>query len=101
MKIKKNDQVKMLNGKDRGKIGKVLEVFPRAGKASVEGLNIIKKHTRPKKEGQKGQRIEIPRAVDASNLILICPKCQKTARVGYKITDKNKLRVCKKCKTEI
>jgi large subunit ribosomal protein L24 len=101
MKIKKNDQVKMLSGKDRGKIGKVLEVLPGAGKVSIEGLNIVKKHSRPRKEGQKGQRIEIPRAVNISSVMLICPKCQKATRVGYKLVKDGKIRVCKKCKAEV
>jgi len=101
MKIRKGDNVKILSGKDRGKIGKVMRVFSKEEKAIVEGLNLVKKHTRPKRQGEKGQRITVPAPVDMSNLMLICPKCSKPARVGFKVSGKNKHRVCKKCKSEI
>jgi len=102
MNIKKNDHVKILSGKDRGKTGKVLQVLPRTNKVSVEGLNLLIKHLRPQREGEPGQRIEFPAFIDASNLILICPKCGKTTRVGHKIVKlegkaPKKFRVCKKC----
>ncbi|HLM84091.1 MAG TPA: 50S ribosomal protein L24 [Candidatus Bathyarchaeia archaeon] len=101
MKIKKGDNVKMLSGKDRGKTGKVSYVLPRAGKAIVDGLNLVKKHIRPKKQGEKGQRVSVPASVDFSNLMLVCPKCSKPSRVGYKVTEKSKFRICKKCGSEI
>jgi large subunit ribosomal protein L24 len=101
MKIRKDDQVKILSGKDRGKTGKVLRVIPKTGKALVEGLNLVKKHSRPRRQGEKGQRVTVPAAVSASNLMLVCPKCSKAARLGFKISGKNKYRVCKKCKSEI
>jgi len=101
MKIKKGDQVKSILGKDRGKIGKVLRVFPETDKILVEGLNMIKKHIRPRKEGEKGQRLELPAKVNASNVMLVCPKCGKTVRVGYKRTNDKALRICKKCNSEI
>ncbi len=103
MKIKKGDKVKILSGKDKGKTGKVLQVFPEKNRASVEGLNLLIKHMRPQKDGEKGQRIEFPAPINISNLSLICPKCGKTTRVSYKITEakdgkrKQKFRVCKKC----
>lgn len=99
--IKKNDQVKSIAGKDRGKSGKVLRVFPEEGKIIVEGLNLIKKHSRPKKEGEKGQRIEVPSKLNVSNVMLVCSKCGKATRVGHKVVNKNKFRVCKKCQAEI
>lgn len=101
MKVKKGDLVKMLAGKDRGKTGKILKVVSEDKKAVVEGLNIIKKHNRPRREGEKGQRVEIPRAIDVSNVMVICPKCGKTSRIGYKKTGGEKFRFCKKCKSEI
>lgn len=101
MKIKKGDTIKMLTGKDSGKTGKVLQVFPEEEKIIVEGLNMIKKHVKPRRQGDKGQRVEVPRKVEISNAILICPKCGKVARVGYKISGEKKYRVCKKCKIEI
>ncbi len=102
MKIKKGDKVKILTGKDRSKVGKVLQVFPSDGRASIESLNILIKHLRPQKRGEKGQRIEFPGLVDISNLILVCPKCGKDTRVSYKIIKdesgkSKKFRVCKKC----
>ncbi|HRY82656.1 MAG TPA: 50S ribosomal protein L24 [Candidatus Moranbacteria bacterium] len=101
MKIKKNDIVKMKAGKDSGKTGKVLQSFPQEGKITVEGLNIMKKHAKPRKQGEKGQRIEIPRKVEVSNAMLVCPKCAKTSRIGYKIINGEKQRICKKCQGEI
>lgn len=101
MRIKKNDLIKMLAGKDNGKTGKVLRVFPEEKKVIVDGLNMLKKHNRPKREGEKGQRIEMPRKVDISNAMLVCPKCSKPTKVAYKIEGEKKVRVCKKCKAEI
>ena len=105
MKIKKGDKVKVLAGKDKGKTGKVLQVFPKDARASVEGLNILIKHLRPQKRGEKGQRIEFPGLINISNLMLVCPKCGKDSRVSYKIVEgdgKNKkFRLCKKCNETI
>jgi len=101
MKIKKNDQVKILAGKDSGKTGKVSRVFPAEGRIIVEGLNLIKKHMRPKKEGEKGQRMEIAGKMNASNAILVCPKCGKETRIGSKMIGDKKVRVCKKCGAEV
>lgn len=101
MKIKKNDTIKMLAGKDSGKTGKVLRSFPVEEKIIVEGLNIVKKNRKPRKEGEKGQIVETPRKITVSNAMLICPKCGKATRIGYKITDADKVRICKKCKAEI
>ena len=100
MKIKKDDQIEIIAGKDRGKSGKVLRVIVKKGKIIAEGLNIIKKHTRPKKEGEKGQRVEIPAPVNISNIMLVCPKCSKKTRVGFNISGDKKNRFCKKCKGE-
>lgn len=101
MKIKKNDLVKMLAGKDSGKTGKVLRVYPTEQKVIVDGLNMLKKHNKPRKEGEKGQRVEIPRRIDISNAMLVCPKCGKPTRIGYKTEGDKKIRVCKKCQAEI
>ena len=101
MKIKKSDMVIIISGKDRGKKGKVLNVFPKERKLLVEGANIRKRHVRPKKSGEKGQIVESPIPFFASNVKLICPKCGKPTRVGYKIVNKKKHRACKKCGQEI
>lgn len=103
MYIKKGDKVKIIAGKDKGKSGKVLQVFPAKNRASIEGRNLLIKHMRPRKQGESGQRIEFPAPLNVSNLMLECPKCGKPARIGYKIVktegkkDK-KFRECKKCK---
>jgi large subunit ribosomal protein L24 len=101
MKIKTNDNVKIIAGKDKGKEGKVVQVFAKEGKIVVEGANIMKKHLRPKKQGEKGQVIELAAPFNASNAMLICEKCGKPTRVGYKIGEKSKNRICKKCKEVI
>ncbi|MFH0840479.1 MAG: 50S ribosomal protein L24 [bacterium] len=106
MNIKVNDKVKIIAGKDKGKTGKVLQVFTDEKRASVEGLNLLIKHLRPQRRGEKGQRIEFPAPLNISNLMLICPKCGKATRVGHEIVEvgegdkrkKRKNRVCKKCK---
>jgi large subunit ribosomal protein L24 len=100
MKIKKNDTVLIISGKDRGKRGRVLDVFPKEEKVIVEGINIRKKHIKPKRSGEKGQIVELPAALPISNVKLICPKCGKATRVGYKIVEKKKYRICKKCGQE-
>ncbi|MEK7071770.1 MAG: 50S ribosomal protein L24 [Patescibacteria group bacterium] len=101
MKIKKNDQVLIISGKDKGKKGKVLNVFPKANQVLIEGINLRKRHQKPKKGGEKGQVIEFSAPVNVSNVKLICQKCGKAARVGYKITGDKKNRICKKCNQEI
>jgi large subunit ribosomal protein L24 len=101
MKIKKGDQVQIIAGKDRGKRGKVLRTVESTQKALIEGLNLIKKHRRPKKGGEKGQRIELPSLISVSNLMFICTQCGKLTRLGYKLNETSKTRVCKKCKAEI
>jgi len=101
MKIKKDDTVLIISGKDKGKKAKVLKVLPKANKIMAEGVNIARKHRKPKSEREKGQIVEIPKPIHVSNVKLICPKCARPTRVGYKIVDKNKFRICKKCQQEI
>jgi len=99
MRIKKGDKVKIIAGKDKGKEGKILKVFPEKRKVIVEGLNLLIKHVKPRRAGEKGQRIQFPAPLDISNVMLVCPKCNKPTRVGYKILEnKKKVRICKKCK---
>jgi large subunit ribosomal protein L24 len=101
MRIKKGDLVKKIAGKDRGKQGKVLRVIPAAGKIVVEKINMMKKHVRPKRDGEKGQRVEIAAAFDASNAMVVCPECGKSTRVAYRVSKEKKVRICKKCNKEI
>jgi len=101
MEIKLNDIVLIIAGKDKGKSGKVNEVFPKSNRIIVEGLNIMKKHVKPKKEGEKGQRVEIPRSINVSNAKLVCPKCKQATRVGHRVLENSKTRICKKCLQEI
>jgi len=100
MRIKKGDKVLIIAGKDKGAQGNVIQSAPRVGKILVEGVNLIKKHIpaeKAKKGGKVGQRIELPAFINVSNAKLICPQCKKATRVGYEITDKGKVRICKKC----
>jgi large subunit ribosomal protein L24 len=97
MKIKTNDKVKILSGKDKGKTGKVIQVFPAEGKLVVEGMNVIKKHLRSRSKSEKGQVLELSAPMYAGKAQLVCPKCEKAVRVGYKLENGNKFRVCRKC----
>ena len=101
MRIKKNDIVLVISGKDRGRKGKVIEVFPKQGRIVIEGINLRKKHVKPKKSGEKGQIVETPALLNASDVKLICPKCGKAVRTGYKMEGKKKYRACKKCGQEV
>jgi len=96
MHVVKNDTVKVLAGKYRNKTGKVLKVFTKTNRVIVEGVNIIKRHTKPSQKNQQGGIIEKEGPVHASNLIVICPKCTRATRIGNKmIEDGSKVRVCK------
>ncbi|WP_028308932.1 50S ribosomal protein L24 [Desulfitibacter alkalitolerans] len=95
--VKKGDKVMVISGKDSGKIGKVLEVMPKANRVVVEGVGIVKRHTRPTKKVSKGGIIEQESAIHASNVMYYCSKCKKPVRTGALIEGDKKIRVCKKC----
>jgi len=98
LKVKKNDKIKMLQGKDRGKTGKVLRMEPSKGRLYIEGINIIKRHTRKKSQNQPGGIISKEGPVNISNVVVVCPNCNKTTRIGCQLKDSgDKVRVCKKC----
>jgi large subunit ribosomal protein L24 len=101
MKIKTGDTVLIISGKDRGKTGKVIEVFPKDQRIMAEGINVVKKHVKPKRSGEKGQKVEVPRPFNVSNVKLICPKCKTATRIGARIIEKKKYRTCKKCGQQI
>lgn len=100
-KIKINDKVSITAGKDKGKSGKIIQILPELNKVVVEGVNVMYKHVKAQKRGEKGQRIQFNGPVPLSNVILICPKCGKLARTGVKVATsgdkKVKSRFCKKC----
>lgn len=99
MKLKKNDKVIILTGKDRNKIGQIDHIFVTEKKATIKGLNIYKKSIKPSKKSPKGGIIEINAKINISNLGIICPSCNKVSRVSYKITNNKKIRVCGKCQS--
>ena len=101
MRIKKGDNVLIIAGKDKGKKAKVLKSFPSKGLILVEGVNIKKTHKRPKRQGEKGQIIEVSFPLDISKAQILCSKCDKPTKIGYKIEGENKVRICKKCQVEI
>ena len=101
MKIKKNDNVAIIAGKDKGKTGVVERVFKAENKVSVAGVAVYKKSVKPSKKAPKGGIIEINAKIPASNVAIICPSCSKITRVGYSLNDDKKLRVCKKCEASL
>lgn len=102
MKLRKNDNVKVMAGKEKGKTGKIAAVLPTKGKVVIEGLNMYKKHVRPKRQGEKGQIVAIARPIEASNVMIVCGSCGKTTRIGIEIGKEGaKKRYCKKCKASL
>ena len=97
MNIKKNDTVLVIAGKDKGKTGKVVAAMPKANKIAVEGINIQKKHKKPRSANSVGGIMDQIGAIDVSNVLVVCDKCKKATRVGHKIEGDNKFRICKKC----
>lgn len=100
LKFKVGDTVKVTSGKDKGREGKIEKIFPKKGRVLIPGINIYKKHVKDS-QGQKAGIYDIPRPLSFSHFSLVCPKCKKVSRVGFKITDGKKLRVCKKCRKQI
>ena len=97
MRIKKGDTVKVLSGKDKGKTGEVLEILPKTNKIVVKGINIIKKHTKPRKQGEEGGILSMEGAIHVAKVNVVCPKCGKATKIGYSEEKGEKDRVCKKC----
>lgn len=98
MHIKKDDTVKVIAGVDKNKTGKVLEVLPSEGKVIVEGVGMVTKHSKPRKQGEVGGLIKQEAAIDASKVMHICPKCNKPTRIGRKVLENGKkVRICKHC----
>ena len=102
MKIKKGDNVQVLSGNDRGKTGEVIQVIPKENKIVVKGVNIRKRHAKPKKQKQEGGILPIESSIPVNKVNIVCPKCNKPRRIGYE-TDKDgvKVRICKKCGSKL
>jgi large subunit ribosomal protein L24 len=100
MKLKKGDTVKVVAGKDSGKTGKIEKVMPKLAKVVVEGMNQYKRHVKSRMPGQKSEIITLTKPLPVANVQLICPKCKKPTRVGYKLLKDDKTRICKKCNQE-
>ena len=101
MSIKTGDTVLVITGKDKGKQGKVLEVFPETGRVTIDGVNVVKKHQKPRNQQDKGGIISKVAPIDASNCMVVCPSCGKPSRVGHNEVNGKKVRVCKKCGTSL
>lgn len=101
MKLKKNDNIIVIAGKDRGKTGLIERVFVTENRIVAKGIAIAKKHVKPSKKAPQGGIIEINQKIAASNVMVVCPSCSKPTKIGYKISEKGKLRVCKKCKQSL
>ena len=102
MSIKKGDVVVVLSGKDKGKQGKVLAAMPADRKVIVEGINVVSRHTRPRKQGEEGGILKKEAAIYACKVQKVCPKCNKATRPAHKmLADGKKVCVCKKCGAEI
>ena len=101
MKIKKGDTVQVLSGNDKGKKGEVLEVIPKTEKIIAKGINVRKKHVKPRKQGEEGGILSVECAIHSSKVAVVCPKCGKPTRIGYEMDKDTKVRVCKKCGTKL
>lgn len=98
MKIIKNDTVKVISGNHKGKIGKVLKVFPGKRRVIVEKINLVKRHQKPRSQTDPGGILEKEASIHVSNVLLVCPKCSKPVRTGVgQLADGKKIRVCKSC----
>ena len=101
LNIKKGDSVIVLTGKDAGKKGKVLRAIPSEEKVIVEGVNVATKHKKPRNQGDVGGIVKVEAPIHVSNVMVICPKCNKPTKVGHLKTENGKVRICKKCGAQI
>lgn len=101
MSIKRDDTVVVITGKDKGQRGKVLSVMPKDGKVIVEKINMVSRHTKPRKQGDEGGIIQKEAPLYACKVMRVCPKCDKPTRPASKFVDGKKVRVCKHCGVEI
>ena len=101
MRIRKGDNVQVLSGNDKGKTGEVLEVIQKEDKVVVKGVNVRKKHVKARKQGDESGIIPVECAIPTSKVNVVCPKCGKVTKVGYRVDNDKKVRVCKKCGAEL
>lgn len=101
LKVRTGDTVKILRGKDKGKVGKVLAALTTQRRILVEGINMVYKHIRPRRAGEKGQRVSVAAPVPVSNTQLVCPSCKRSTRVGIDRSGGMRKRVCKRCKATL
>ncbi|OIP06180.1 50S ribosomal protein L24 [Candidatus Berkelbacteria bacterium CG2_30_39_44] len=101
IKIKISDLVFVKAGKDKGKIGQVIKIFPDVRKAEVQGVNTLKKNAKPSKKYPKGGIIDISHPIDASNLALVCPSCRKITKIKIERSNKKVTRICQKCQADL
>ena len=101
MKIKKGDNIKVLTGKDKGKTGKVEKINPESGMVTILGINESKRHVKSKSQNEKSEIVTITKPLRAANVAVVCPNCKKTTRVGIKMENGKKVRICRKCKKAI
>lgn len=101
MKLRRDDKVIMTVGRDSGKTGKVLKVLPVTSQVLVEGLGVVKRHTKPNTAHPRGGILDITKPISTSKVALVCPSCGKPTRIGYKINGQNKERICRKCQAVV
>lgn len=101
MKLRRGDKVKVVSGKDKGRTGKIEKVFPKKNKVLVAGVNVYKRHLKPRGEKKPGGIVDIVKPLAVANVALICSKCGQITRVGYQLTQTEKIRICKKCQKPI
>ena len=99
--VKTGDTVMIISGKDKGQTGKVLAVSPKEGKVIIEGRNMVTKHVKPRRQGEQGGIVKRETPIRACKVALYCAKCDKGVRVGFKVEDGKKTRICRKCGAEI
>ena len=101
MKIKKGDTVEVLSGNDKGKKGEVLETMPKTDKIIVKGINLRKKHVKPRKQGDEGGIIEVECSIPSCKVNAVCPKCNAATKTKIEVEKDGKVRICKKCGAKI
>jgi large subunit ribosomal protein L24 len=99
--IRKDDEIQVVSGKDRGARGRVVRVLPREGRIMVEGIARAKKHARASKRRQQGGIIDVELFIDISNVQLVCKSCGQVTRIGHRIEDGKRIRVCRKCEADL